>query len=191
MSVNKLTAALAGLAMVFAAAPEASAQGYANAQVNQFRNSTNASAFSSQRLRNQVRGRDIGRFGVAGINATNFSNQPKNKPFQGLNRGPVVSPYLALSGSFNGVSDYYNIVQPQREFERARRQQELENERTQRAILANQSRLNQIAARPPFDITGDKELAPTGHNVTYQAFSHFGTTGNYFTPIQGLDKQFR
>ncbi len=191
MLVYKITAPFAALALVFAAVQDVRGQGYANAQVSQFRNSTGASAFSSDRLKRQVQGRDIGRFGVAGVNATNFSTDRRSKPFQSLNRGPAVSPYLALSNARGGISDYYNVIQPQREFERARRQQDIENQRNQRAILANQQRLNKIAAQAPFDVTGDKELAPTGHSVTYQAFSNFGSTGNYFAPPQGLDKQFR
>lgn len=191
MSNFKTFVPLAVLAIGFASAQEVSGQGFANAQVNQLRNSTNASAFSADRLRQRVAARDVGRFGVAGVNSRSYGPSQSKKPFQGLNRGPAVSPYLALSGSLNGVSDYYNVVQPQREFERARQKQERENQRAQRAIMANQQRLEQIAARPPFDISGDRTTVPTGHSTTYQLYSNFGNTGNFFTPTVGLNKQNR
>ena len=191
MSLYRCFVPLAAFAVVCAAAPAVHAQGYANAQVRAFQRTNSASQFSSDRLRRQIAARDIGRFGVGGVNATNYASNRRKKPFQGLNRGPAVSPYLALSGSFNGVSDYYNVVKPQQEFERARRQQELEAQRNQRAIVSNEHRLNQMAAQAPFSITGDQTTAPTGHSVTYQNFGNFGSTGNYFAPMQGLDKQFR
>ena len=93
----------------------------------------------------------------------------------------LVSPYLALSGSLNTVSDYYNIVRPQREQARV-------NQAQQRQSLANQHRLNQIASRGPYSLQGDDSLAPTGHSATYMFFGNFQSTANFFPPTQGLNK---
>jgi hypothetical protein len=108
--------------------------------------------------------------------------QQRSKPFKDLNRGPAVSPYLALSGSLNGVSDYYNIVRPQQRQSRT-------NSRMQRQTMANSRRLNQMAAASPYNTQGDPFLAPTGHSSTYMNLNSFQSTGNYFAPPQGLQKR--
>ena len=134
----------------------------------------------------QNRARSVRGFGAGGVNRRTYggasSSPPRSKPFSSINRGPTVSPYLALSGSLNSVSDYYNIVRPQRE-------QARENARLQRQTLSNQRRLNQIASRGPYDVQGNDNLAPTGHRATFMFFDNFQSTGNFFPPTQGLNKQ--
>jgi hypothetical protein len=87
-----------------------------------------------------------------------------------------------LNGSLNPVSDYYNIVRPQREQERANLQQ-------QRQLNAHRERVDQYAAVVPYDLQGDEDAAPTGHSTTYMFFNNFQETGNYFPGVQGLQKQ--
>lgn len=150
------------------------------------RNSYNNSArqFSTSTIRNQINGRNVTRTGVPGVNRRSYldDSSRRSKPFTSLNRGPSVSPYLALSGSLNGVSDYYNIVRPQQ-------RQSRENARLQQRTLANQHRLNQIAAAGPYNVRGDPDLAPTGHSATYMFFENFQSTGGYYPAPQGLSKQ--
>ena len=38
-----------------------------------------------------------------------------SKPFSRIDRGPTVSPYLALNNPFSTAEDYYNIVKPLQE----------------------------------------------------------------------------
>jgi murein L,D-transpeptidase YcbB/YkuD len=167
--------------------------GYASAAVNGFRAQNSSRQFTSQRFQNQVRSRDVGRAGVPGVNLRTFGGgaqqrsngggaQQRSKPFKDLNRGPAVSPYLALSGSLNGVSDYYNVVRPQQRQAQA-------NSQMQRQTRANSRQLNQMAAASPYNIQGDPYLAPTGHSSTYMNLRSFQSTGNYFPPPQGLFKR--
>ncbi len=159
---------------------------YAASALRGFQNQNSASRFSVNRIQSRLSSQSVIRPGVAGVNlrsySGNISSSQRSKPFSTLNRGPAVSPYLALSNSFNQVSDYYNVVRPQREQARVNQQQ-------QRRSLANQSRLNQIAARGPYSLQGDQNLAPTGHSATYMFFDNFQSTGSYYPPPQGLNKQ--
>jgi hypothetical protein len=163
---------------------------YAQAQSNfgsaALRRNTNrnsAKQFSSKSIRGQVNARSVARPGVLGVNRRTYSSvQQRAKPFKGLNRGPTVSPYLSLSGSLNGVSDYYNVVRPQQRQAQA-------NAQMQRQNMANNRRLNQFSAASPYDLHGDPDLAPTGHSATYMQFGSFQSMGNYFPPPQGLEKQ--
>ena len=175
-------------------ANEARSQGYGAALSRSFSARSSSANFTSNRIQGRINNQAYGRVGVQGVNLRRFGNRSSgasqaSKPFKSLNRGPSVSPYLALSNSLNQVSDYYNIVRPQQEFQRARAQQQRQNEATQRQIAANSHRLNQMAAAPPFSIQGDRGIAPTGHSTTYMAFDNFQSTGRYFTPIQGLEKR--
>jgi len=175
-------------------AQESTAQGFGAASVQAFTKNSSVDRFSTARIRGTINNQSYGTAGVRGVNARSFGNafsavSSGAKPFQGLNRGPAVTPYLGLSNSFNQVSDYYNIVRPQQEFERLRNQQQRTNDQTQRALVAQQHRLNQMAAAPPFDIRGDEDAAPTGHGTTYMSYSSFQNTGNYFSPVQGLEKR--
>ncbi len=158
--------------------------GSSSYQLDRIRDRNSVSRFSSQAIQN--RARSVGRFGAGGVNlrtyggASSSSNRPK--PFSSINRGPAVSPYLALSGSLNSVSDYYNIVRPQQEQARA-------NAQLQRQTLSNQRRLNQLAAQGPYDLQGNDNLVPTGHSASYMFFGNFQSTGSFFPETQGLNKQ--
>jgi len=187
MNMNVKILACLSFAVLFCAlvGDRAQAQsGSSSFELDRIRDRNSVSQFSSQRFQN--RARSVGRFGAGGVNRTTYggasSSSNRSKPFSSINRGPAVSPYLALSNSFNQVSDYYNIVRPQREQARA-------NERLQRQTQLNQRRLNQIAARGPYDLQGNDNLAPTGHSATYMFFDNFQSTGNFFPPTQGLEKQ--
>jgi hypothetical protein len=160
---------------------------YGASLLKSYQNQNSARRYSVRSVQNQLAGQSVSSSGVLGVNRQSYSNlfsssSPRSKPFSSLQRGPTVSSYLSLSSSFNGVSDYYNIVRPQREQERANQQQ-------QRQMYANQHRLNQIAASGPYELQGDENLAPTGHTTTYMYLGNFGTTGNYYPPVMGLDKQ--
>ena len=187
MNMNVKILACLSFAALFCAlvGDRAQAQsGSSSYQLDRISGRNSVSQFSSQRFQN--RARSIRGFGTGGVNRRSYggasSSSRRPKPFSSINRGPAVSPYLALSGSLNSVSDYYNIVRPQREQARA-------NSQLQRQTQLNQRRLNQIAARGPYDLQGNENLAPTGHSATYMFFDNFQSTGNYFPPTQGLEKR--
>lgn len=161
--------------------------GYGTSLLNSFQRQNSARQYSVRSVQNQVASQSVSSSGVLGVNRQSYSNlfsapSQRSKPFASLQRGPTVSPYLSLSGSLDGVTDYYNIVRPQQDQRRA-------NEQQQRQLYANQRRLSQIAAQGPYDLQGDESLAPTGHSTTFLYQGNFGTTGNYFSPVIGLDKQ--
>ena len=187
MNMNVKILACLSFAALFCALVGDRAQAQSGAssfEMNRIKNRHNTSQFSSQSFQN--RARSVRGFGAGGVNRRHYgggsSSPRRSKPFSSINRGPAVSPYLALSGSLNGVSDYYNIVRPQQEQARVNRTQ-------QRQILSNQNRLNQISAVNPFDLRGDANLAPTGHSATYMLFNNFQSTGNFFPPMQGLNRR--
>jgi len=156
---------------------------FGSTATDRFKSGNSVSRFSTSAIRGQLAARSVSRVGVPGVNRRSFSNfSQKSKPFKNLNRGPTVSPYLALSGSLNGVSDYYNIVRPQQN-------QARENARLQQRTLANRHRLNQLAAAGPYNLRGDPNLAPTGHSATYMFFDNFQRTGGFYPAPQGLTKQ--
>ena len=102
--------------------------------------------------------------------ATGFSS----KPFSSISRAPTVSPYLALNNTFNQASAYYTSVRPQQEQQRM-------NQQLQRQGLANQHRLNQMAATGPYSPRGDEDAAPTGHVSVFQSLGTYLNTGGYFS----------
>ena len=194
MKITTTLSSLLAVSLCFVLAEKSVAQGVGAVQANAFRIQNSARQFTTSRIRGQINAQSYGVAGVQGVNARRFGDafagtSSGAKPFQSLNRGPSVTPYLGLSSSFNQVSDYYNIVRPQQEFQRAREQQARTTERTQRQLVAQQHRLNQMAAAPPFDIRGDDETPPTGHGVSYMSFGNFQSTGGYFAPMQGLEKR--
>jgi hypothetical protein len=162
--------------------------GYGSATMKSIKDRNSSKQYSSNNMQRRLNSRSVAPSGVPGVNRKTFGGgggggAPKrSKPFKGLNRGPSVSPYLALSGSLNGVSNYYNNIRPQQ-------QQARTNANMQRQTMANSRRLNQMAAAGPYNLQGDPYLAPTGHQATYMNFNNFQSTGNYFAPPQGLQKQ--
>ncbi len=189
MNMNVKILACLSFAALFCAivGDRAQAQsGYAETALKRIQSRNSINRYSIKGIQGQVFGRSISRIGVPGVNLRSYggasSSSRRSKPFSSLNRGPAVSPYLALSGSLNTVSDYYNIVRPQQRQARV-------NQLQQRQNLSNQRRLNQIASRGPYDGQGDDNLAPTGHRATYMLFDNFQSTGNFFPPTQGLNKR--
>ena len=189
MNMNVKILACLSFAFLFCAlvGDRAQAQsGSSSFELNRLKRDNSASRFSSQSFQN--RARSVRGFGAGGVNRRSYggvsSSSRRPKPFSSINRGPAVSPYLALSGSLNSVSDYYNIVRPQQRQARV-------NQLQQRQTLANQRRLNQIAAAGPYSVQGDANLAPTGHSASYMFFGNFQSTGNFFPPVQGLNRRRR
>ena len=103
------------------------------------------------------------------------SGMTSSKPFSRIDRGPTVSPYLSLNNPFSTAEDYYNIVRPLQEQRRT-------NDALQRLQYTQARRLNQIAARGPYSITGNANSAPTGHGSGFMHFGAYMNTGNYFAP---------
>ena len=163
---------------------QSSASGYTKSLLNQQARGTKASYFSSENItaRNQASLRP--RAGVPGINRStlpDFGASARTKPFTGVARGPTVSPYLALDRPFGSSTDYHTIVRPLAEQQRQQQQQ-------QRINIQNQRRLNQVAARAPFNTRGDENAAPTGHSAVFQSLGSYQNTGGYF-PAPSRPKQ--
>ncbi|MCH2113851.1 MAG: hypothetical protein MK171_02910 [Pirellulales bacterium] len=169
------------LAIGFASySDEASAQGYAQSELNRLKRRSTASYYSTETERQRNLGQGITRVGVAGVNRRTYSGTSAlfsggggGKPFAGVTQGPTVSPYLSLSRPFGSATDYQTLIRPMREQQRARERQQIQN-------IRNQRRLNSMAARAPFNIRGDETFAPTGHSATRLNFDNFQNTGGYF-----------
>jgi len=150
---------------------------YGSNRISELTNRTGASRFSSKFIRDQLTASSVTRVRAAGSNLGAYkptSSSFNSKPFSSISRKPTVSPYLALNNSFNQVSDYYNIVRPQRE-------QQQVNQQLQRQNQANQRRLNQMAAKGPYSTRGDENSAPTGHTAVFQSLGTYLNTGGYFS----------
>ncbi len=188
MNMNVKILACLSFAALFCAlvGDRAQAQsGFAESALQRIQSRNSVNRYSVDRIRGRISGRSVSVSGVPGVNRRTYgasSSSARSKPFSSINRGPAVSPYLALSGSLNSVSNYYNIVRPQREQARA-------NAQLQRQTQLNQRRLNQISAQGPYNLQGNDNLAPTGHSATYMFFDNFQSTGNFFPPTQGLEKR--
>lgn len=91
------------------------------------------------------------------------------KPFANVTAAPTISPYLGLFnegfGEFNDL-DYQTIVRPQI-------QQQQFNQQIQRQTQAINRRVNALAARNPYNTTGNQSMMPTGHAATFQYYSRF------------------
>ncbi|MGI9327268.1 MAG: hypothetical protein ACR2PZ_18770, partial [Pseudomonadales bacterium] len=97
-----------------------------------------------------------------------------SKPFSSISRKPTVSPYLGLNSSFDQASSYFNNVRPQQ-------QQQQVNQQLRRQNMANQHRLNQMAAAGPYSPRGDENAAPTGHTAVFQNLGTYLNTGGYYS----------
>lgn len=165
---------------------------YAAAQLKNIQNRNSTKNFTSSRFNSQAIRQGIGNVGVAGVNMQRYANtsdilsgprQPlvgsgggtTSKPFSRIDRGPAVSPYLALNNPFSTAEDYYNIVRPLQEQRRT-------NDAFSRQQYAQQRKLNQIAAQGPYRITGDPNAAPTGHRAGFMQMGAYMNTGGYFAP---------
>jgi hypothetical protein len=173
------------------------ASGSADAQLPQtygqqvakgYQNRNSVQQFTAQRMSQQIINKSVPATGVGGINRRNYTTgilgtggagsappQRSNKPFSAIDRGPTVSPYLALDNPFATVSDYYNIVKPLQEQRRV-------NDRVMQQQYAQAKRLNQMAAQGPYQITGNENAAPTGHSSGFMKYANYMNTGGYFAP---------
>lgn len=160
---------------------QSTSKGYGQALTSNFISNNSATKFSSQRLQNSIRRRSITSVGVGGVNSRNFLDNSASpltrptKPFSGATSRPTVSPYLALSGPRATASDYYNVVRPQQNLQR-------QNQRQQAFAIRRQQKLNQMAARAPYSVTGDETRMGTGHAAVFQSLGSFQNTGGYFPP---------
>ena len=157
--------------------------GFAQSELNRLKNSSRASFYSIEREQSRNITSSITRAGVGGVNRQNFTgglssvqSPQRRKPFAGVTQGPTVSPYLSLSGRFATASDFQSSIRPSRDAERARIAQ-------QRRDIQNQRRLNQLAAQPAINITGNQDSAPTGHSAVFlNNAGSFQNTGGYYPP---------
>lgn len=157
---------------------QAAMSNYAATQLNMLKNQNSASAYSIASFRQQAVTSAVGTTGVPGVNFRTYGLQPTNlssrrKPFSGAQMSPTVSPYLALSNPFATATDYYNIVRPQQEQRRI-------NQQVAQRQYAQEKQLNQVAAQGPYSITGNEEMAPTGHSAGYMQYGAYSNTGTYF-----------
>ncbi|TWU29689.1 hypothetical protein [Bythopirellula polymerisocia] len=179
--INQTLAVLLALALLASSSANVSAQNAGAAAVSNLTRANSAANFTVQQIQRQNISQSIPVTGVAGVNRRNYAPSylndlsQKQKPFSRIDRAPAVSPYLALSNPFSTASDYYNIVKPQQQQERINRQ-------IAQQQYVQQRRLNQVAAQGPYSVTGNEDLAPTGHAATYMHFGSFMNTGNFFAP---------
>lgn len=162
-------------------------QQYANFALNNVRQGTSASQFTSRAMVTRAMGQalNVGSFSPQNLSlARNYTQnyfggitqnagpaRPTVKPFSGANNSPSVTPYLSLSSPFSSTAtNYYTQVRPQIDQQRAIQQQQAQNARFQH-------QLNSMAARPPFETSGSSALAPTGHAAVFQ-----NTLGYYPQP---------
>jgi len=156
---------------------QSGADNFGSSRVKNFANRAGSAQFSSSAIRNQFTNRSLSRdrrFSRPNLGSyTPPSSGLSSKPFSSVTRRPTVSPYLALNNSFNQVSDYYNIVRPQRE-------QRQVNQQVQRQQQSNQRRLNQLAVQGPYSPKGNEDSAPTGHAAVFQSLGTYLNTGSYY-----------
>jgi hypothetical protein len=157
---------------------QAAMSNYASTQLNMLKNQNSASAYTIANFRQQSISNAIGTTGVPGVNFRTYGLQPANlssrrKPFSGAQMSPTVSPYLALSNPFATATDYYNIVRPQQEQRRI-------NQQMAQRQSSQEKQLTKMAAQGPYSITGNEDMAPTGHNAGYMQYGAYSDTGTYF-----------
>jgi hypothetical protein len=171
------------------------AQSYGSTQVNNIQARNSIAQHTTGRIQRQILNSAVPPSGIGGINRQNYigakatqnfvgPRQPlvggglgssNPKPFSNINRGPAVSPYLALNNPFSTAEDYYNIVKPLQEQRRT-------NDALMRQQYSQARRLNQMAAQGPFEITGTERYAPTGHASGFMKMGSYLNTGSYFAP---------
>jgi hypothetical protein len=101
-----------------------------------------------------------------------LNSGPLGKPFRNSGGGGSVSPWLALSEPFSSSAhNYYTQVRPQLDQQRINQQQAARNEQMRRQLTS-------MAARGPYQATGNENMAPTGHAAVYMNY------GGYYTPVQ-------
>lgn len=109
----------------------------------------------------------------------------KAKPFSAVKRGPAQSPYMGMLAQtpFTSTnSNYFNIVKPQLDAQRAEQRAQ---DKQKAAMLQYQQQLTQAASKGPYSTTGSEERAPTGHVATYMNNGGvYGNNGGYYPQVQ-------
>ena len=182
------------MALTLGLAMQANAQqaNYTQSQLNILKNQNSASALTSQRMRSQVFNAAVPQYNFSSVNRGLFkgamSGQTKSKPFSHVNQGPSSSPYLGLLSDnpfTSTTTNYFNNVRP-------RIEQQKTNEKLMQQNMKMQQQLTEAAARPPYDVTGSEERAPTGHAAVYQNNGGvYGNAGGYYpeVPIRSVRGQ--
>jgi hypothetical protein len=182
------------VALTFGLALQANAQqaNYTQSQLNSLKNQNSASTFTSQRIKNQVFNGSVPQYNFSSVNRGLFkgamSGQTKSKPFSQVQRGPSSSPYMGLLSDnpfTSSTTNYFSNVRPQLE-------QQKMNEKLMEQNIRMQKQLEEISARPPYDVTGSEERAPTGHAAVYQNNGGvYGNPGGYYpqVPIKSVRGQ--
>ena len=186
---------MTAVALTVGLAVQAQAQqqpSYTQSQLNSIKNQSSASAYSTQRFKNQIFGSAVPQFNFSSVNRNIFkgatSGPSKSKPFSQVQRGPSTSPYMGLLSDnpfTSTTTNYFNHVRPQLE-------QQKMNEKLMEQNIKMQKQLEEVSARPPYDITGSEERAPTGHAAVYQNNGGvYGNPGGYYpqVPIKSVRGQ--
>lgn len=185
-----MRAFLAAVALTSMFALQAHAQQQANytqAQLNALKNHNSAATFTSDRVKSQIYNRSVPQYNFSNVNrglfrgAMNGQGQGRSKPFSHVSQGPSSSPYLGMLADnpfTSTTSNYFNHVRPQIEQQKA-------NEKLMMQNAKMQHQLNEIAAKPPYDITGSEDRAPTGHASVYQNNGGvYANPGGYYPQVQ-------
>lgn len=189
------TLVIAAALLLAAAAKSAFAQGgAAETQLQQLRDRTNSSQFTSNRFIAQARNQGVtvnNGLGAGNINpllrssrpasfggSNRSSNLPRSKPFSNIQRRPSVSPYLGLfNSSFDDQADalaYQTIVRPQLRQQQRNRQQQQFNDRMRAEAARLNARLQNIQAGAGFNPQGNPNLMPTGTGGgVYRNYLHY------------------
>ena len=178
-----LVVAAGTMSAVDSAEAQLNNQSFGTNLAREFANQNSVSRYTTNNIRQQIQGNSVIATGSpvrSPLSSYAPPSRQSSKPFANIDRGPTVSPYLALSNSFNQVSDYYNIVRPQQQQRRVNQQQQRVNRQLQGQNLANQRRLNQLAASGPFNPRGDENQVPTGHAAAFQSLGTYLNTDTYF-----------
>lgn len=169
---------------------------FSQTQLNQLNNRNSASAFTGQRVMSGVINRSVPQYNFSTVNrgilkgAMGSSMASRQKPFSQVQRGPSTSPYLGLLSDnpfTSTTTNYFSNVRPQLE-------QQKMNEKLQMQNIRMQKQLEEVAAKPPYDITGSEQRAPTGHAAVYQNNGGvYGNPGGYYpqVPIRSVRGQRR
>lgn len=167
---------------------------FSQTQLNQLNNRNSASAFTGQRVMSSVINRSVPQYNFSTVNrgilkgAMGSSMASRQKPFSQAQRGPSTSPYLGLLSDnpfTSTTTNYFSNVRPQLE-------QQKMNEKLQMQNIRMQKQLEEVAAKPPYDIAGSEDRAPTGHAAVYQNNGGvYGNPGGYYpqVPIRSVRGQ--
>ena len=181
------------LASIVCTSMQANAQvNYGQTQNNQFRNQNSAARFSSDRMRNGVYSAAVPQFNFSSVNRNLFkgaTSQPtKSKPFSQVQQGPSTSPYMGLLSDnpfTSSTTNYFSNVRPQLE-------QQKMNDQLMQQNIKMQKQLEEVSARPPYNISGSEDRAPTGHAAVYQNNGGvYGNPGGFYpqVPIRSVRGQ--